>query len=109
FIALLPILWLMISLGILKISAHITCSFTLISTIILAVIFFKIPIISTITAAIEGLALGFWPIMLVIAAAVFTYNLSLHTNSMEVIKKMLANITTDKRILVLILAWGFGG
>lgn len=109
FIALLPILWLMISLGILKIPAHITCSFTLISTIILAVIFFKIPIISTITAAIEGLALGFWPIMLVIAAAVFTYNLSLHTNSMEVIKKMLANITTDKRILVLILAWGFGG
>lgn len=109
FIALLPILWLMISLGILKIPAHITCSITLISTVFLAIIFFKMPIISAITAAVEGLALGFWPIMLVIAAAVFTYNLSLHTNSMETIKNMLSNITTDKRILVLILAWGFGG
>ncbi|MCC5429148.1 L-lactate permease, partial [Clostridium botulinum] len=42
-------------------------------------------------------------------AAVFTYNLSIHTKSMDTIKKMMTSITTDKRILVLILAWGFGG
>jgi lactate permease len=28
---------------------------------------------------------------------------------MEVIKKMLASVTKDKRVLVLIIAWGFGG
>lgn len=53
--------------------------------------------------------MAIWPIMLVIVAAVFTYNLSVYTKSMDVIKKMMTSITSDKRILVLILAWGFGG
>ena len=42
-------------------------------------------------------------------AALFTYNLAVETKTMDVIKKMLSSITTDKRIQVLILAWGFGG
>ncbi len=47
--------------------------------------------------------------MIVIIAAVFTYNLVVHTKAMEVIKSMLISVSDDKRILVLILAWGFGG
>ena len=109
FIALIPIVWLMISLGALKMPGHKTCPGTLILTIVLAIIVWKMPAIDALTAALEGVALGLWPIMLVIVAAVFTYNLSIHTKSMDVIKKMMTGITTDKRILVLILAWGFGG
>ncbi|WP_027623182.1 L-lactate permease [Clostridium lundense] len=108
-IALTPIVWLIVSLGILKIPGHKACLTTLIITLILAMLFWKMPVANAFTAALEGAALGLWPIMLVIIAAVFTYNLSVHTKSMEIIKKMMINITTDKRILVLILAWGFGG
>ncbi|KAJ53515.1 lactate permease [Clostridium tetanomorphum] len=108
-IALTPIVWLIISLGVLKISGHKACFTTLVITLILAIVFWKMPVVNSFTAALEGVALGLWPIMLVIIAAVFTYNLSVYTKSMEIIKKMMTNITTDKRILVLILAWGFGG
>lgn len=108
-IALIPIVWLMVSLGALKMPGHKTCSITLVITIILAVLVWKMPVDQALTATLEGLAMAFWPIVIVIIAAVFTYNLSIHTKSMDVIKKMMVGITTDQRILVLIVAWGFGG
>ncbi|MDP4089607.1 MAG: L-lactate permease [Bacillota bacterium] len=109
FIALIPIVWLMISLGVLKMPGHKTTPITLLLTMILAAVVWKMPMLSVTTAFLEGSAMALWPIVLVIIAAVFTYNLSLHTGSMDVIKKMMTSITTDKRILILILAWGFGG
>ncbi|AJA48451.1 L-lactate permease [Clostridium pasteurianum DSM 525 = ATCC 6013] len=109
FIALIPIIWLLISLVVLKMPGHKTCPATLFITIILAIFVWKMPLVESITASLEGVAMAIWPIMLVIIAAVFTYNLSVYTKSMDVIKKMMTGITTDKRILVLILAWGFGG
>ena len=109
FIALIPIVWLMVSLVLLKMPGHKTCPATLLITIILAIVIWKMPLLQSITASLEGAAMAIWPIMLVIIAAVFTYNLSVYTKSMDVIKKMMTSITTDKRILVLILAWGFGG
>lgn len=109
FIALIPIVWLMISLGALKMPGYKTTPITLVLTMVLAVIVWKMSPVAVTTALLEGIAMAVWPIVLVIIAAVFTYNLSLHTGSMDVIKKMMTSITTDKRILILILAWGFGG
>ena len=108
--ALIPIAWLMVSLGVLKMPAHKKA--TLIgpaAAALLAFFVFKMPPLSVSTAALEGMALGLWPIMIVIIAAIFTYNMAQHTKSMDTIKTMLADISTDRRIQVLILAWGFGG
>ena len=106
-IAMIPVLWLIISLGVLKMPAHKTCSFTVILTLIIAMICWRMKFIDGITATVEGMAIALWPILLVIVAALFTYNLAVETKTMDVIKTMLSSITTDKRIQVLILAWGF--
>lgn len=108
-IAMIPVLWLIVSLGVLKMPAHKTCSFTVILTLAIAIICWRMKFIDGITATVEGMAIALWPILLVIVAALFTYNLAVETKTMDVIKKMLSSITTDKRIQVLILAWGFGG
>jgi lactate permease len=108
-LAVLPIAWLMISLGVLKIPAHKACTSVLGIALIEAIIFWKMPALNAFTAALEGVVMAVWPIALIIIAAIFTYNLALHTKSMDTIKNMLAGITTDRRIQVLILAWGFGG
>lgn len=108
-IALVPIVWLMMSLGVLKMPAHTTAMISLALTIVLASVAFKMSNIAVLTATLEGVALGLWPIVIVIVAAIFTYNMALYTKSMDTIKTMLSNITTDRRIQVLILAWGFGG
>ena len=108
-IAMIPVLWLIVSLGVLKMPAHKTCSFTVILTLAIAIICWRMKFIDGITATVEGMAIALWPILLVIVAALFTYNLAVETKTMDVIKTMLSSITTDKRIQVLILAWGFGG
>lgn len=109
FIALIPVVWLMISLGVLKTPGHKATPITLAITLFLAIVVWKMPVVDAAKASIEGAASALWPIIIVIIAAVFIYNLSIHTKSMDVIKQMMTGITTDQRILVLILAWGFGG
>ena len=42
-------------------------------------IYWKMPVIDYLTAVLQGIALVIWPIMIVIIAAVFIYNLVVHT------------------------------
>ena len=108
-LAMLPIIWLIIALSGLKMAGHVACPIALIITVIEALFLWKQKIIDVLTGGLEGFAMAIWPICLVIVAAVFTYNLVVHTKNMELIKKMLTSVSKDKRILVLIISWGFGG
>jgi lactate permease len=108
-LALLPIIWLIIALTVLKIPGFKACMIALVIAYVLAVFVFKMPLFESVTAVAEGAALALWPIIIVIIAAIFTYNVCVSTGNMEVIKKMLASVTKDKRVLVLFIAWGFGG
>lgn len=66
------------------------------------------PIMDVTTGVLEGALMAIWPILGVIVAAIFAYNLTVHTGGMEKIKAMLSSVSTDKRMLILIIAWGFG-
>lgn len=89
-LAILPILWLVIALSVLKIAGHKACVAALLLTAVLAVFYWKLSVVNTLTAGLEGVLNALWPICLVIVAALFTYNLTLETGAMEAIKKMLA-------------------
>ena len=108
-IALLPIIWLIISLGVMRMPAARACVIGLVLTIVLAIFSFKLPVLDTMTGALEGIIMGIWPIMFVIVMALFAYNVTTESGGMKTIQNMLATISTDKRIIVLIIAWGFGG
>ena len=108
-IALIPIIWLIISLGVMRMSAARACIIGLVLTVLLAIFSFKLSVPNTLTAALEGIIMGIWPIMFVIVAALFAYNVTTESGGMKTIQDMLAAISTDKRIIVLIIAWGFGG
>ena len=107
-LALLPIIWLIVALSGLKMAGHRACVAALIMTMALAIGYWKLSTLCTATAALEGALNALWPICLVIVAALFTYNLTLKTGAMELIKKMLASVSRDKRVLALIIGWGFG-
>ena len=108
FLAVLPILWLIVALAILKMPAWKACLAAAIGTYILAVFYYGENAYIMYTGAMEGVALAVWPILLVITAAIFTYQLVVHTKAMDTIKIMLSSVTSDMRILALLLAWGFG-
>ncbi len=107
-LAMLPIIWLIAALSGLKMAGHKACVIALLLTMVLAVFYWKLSVLNTATAGLEGVLNALWPICLVIVAALFTYNLTLKTGAMELIKKMLAGVSRDKRVLALIIGWGFG-
>jgi lactate permease len=88
--------------------SHKACLIALVITIMLAVGFWKLNVVYTASAVLEGLLNALWPICLVIIAALFTYNLTLRTGAMDSIREMLARVSIDKRVLVLLIGWGFG-
>ena len=106
--AILPILWLIVALSKLKMPGYKACSIALCITMVLAIFFWKLSVINTVTGVFEGILNALWPICLVIVAALFTYNLILRTGAMDSIKQMLAEVSIDKRVLILIIGWGFG-
>lgn len=104
-----PIIWLTIGLMILKLPTFKAAFGSLLISALLAMFVWKLPVPQTLTAALEGFLMALWPIILVIIAAVFTYNLSCKTKGMDTIKQMITSVSSDKRILVLLIAWCFGG
>lgn len=76
---------------------------------VLAFAWWHLPVAQIATASLEGFLMALWPIVLVIIAAVFTYNLCVRTGAMDVIGSMITSISSDRRLLALLVAWCFGG
>lgn len=107
-LALIPIIWLIIALAVMKMPGYWACVIALVIGAVIAMVSFGSSGSNVATAALEGALNALWPIILVIIAALFTYNITLETGAMDKIKAMLASVSTDQRILLLIIAWGFG-
>ncbi len=108
-LTLLPIVWLIVALAVLKLPGHKACLAALAIAAVLALTLWRMPVADCATSALEGFAAALWPIILVIIAAIYTYNLSLRTGAMDVIKRMLAGVSRDKRVIILLIGWCFGG
>lgn len=108
-LGLAPIIWLAVALMVFKWPTFKAAMGSLVISIILAIFVWHMDVLATATAGVEGLLMAVWPIILVIIAAVFTYRLSLKTGGMEIIKSMITSFSCDKRVLVLLIAWCFGG
>lgn len=108
-LALSPILWLVVALSVIKMAPWKACLIALVISLAAGMGVWQMESVRAVESVLEGLALACWPILLVIVAAIFTYNLTLETKAMDTIKEMLTSVSHDKRVLILLIAWGFGG
>lgn len=108
-LSLLPILWLVFALLVLKMQAHYASIGAFVIALLIALTVFGMNVNDAFLATLEGIAMAVWPIVLVIIAAVFTYNLTVYSKSMNIIKSLLTSVSGDIRILVLLIGWCFGG
>ncbi len=107
-LGLVPIIWLIIALTGLKMPGYKACGIAIVFAAAVALFYKHLPVVSVGTAFLEGVLSALWPIILVILAALFVYALTLETGAMEEIKAMLSSVSKDKRVLGLIIGWGFG-
>lgn len=108
-LGLLPIIWLVVALVGLKMQAPVAAAGALVVAAVLAVAYWHMSAINLATAALEGILMALWPIVIVIIAAVFTYNVTVHTGAIEIIKMMLTSVSSHQRVLALLIGWCFGG
>lgn len=108
-LGIIPLAALIILILKIKMPIHYSVLIALVLTWIFAAFYWKMSAQALVAGSLYGALKGLWPIVIVILAAIFGYNLMTKNGSMDVIKNALATISDDKRIQVLIIAWGFGG
>ncbi|SBW06455.1 L-lactate transport [uncultured delta proteobacterium] len=108
-VAMLPVLWLFVSLGVLKMSTPVACAAGLAMSAVLAVAGWGFTPVLAAKAFLDGAAFALMPILWVIFAALLTYSIAVETKAMDRIKDLLASVSRDRRIQALLIAWGFGG
>ena len=108
-LGLLPIVWLVVALVGLKMQAPVAAAGALAVAAVLALAWWHMTPVNLLTAALEGVLMALWPIVIVIIAAVFTYNVTVHTGAIETIKVMLTSVSSHQRVLALLIGWCFGG
>lgn len=110
-LASVPIIWLVAELLLFGHKGSIlkACVRTLIITVILAMVVWKMSISDITLASFEGIIMSLWPISTVIVAAVFLYDICSATGNIQYIRDSLASVSKDRRVLSLLVAWGFGG
>ena len=107
-LSILPILWLIVALCVLKMPGWIACGIAALLSAVVGIGYFHMGMVNALTAALEGVLNALWPICMVIVSALFVYQLTLKTRAMETIKKMLSSVSSDRLIIAIIIGWGFG-
>ena len=106
--AALPLLTLFILLGVLRVKAWIAGLSGLAVAIVVAVVFFGMPVGQSLLAATEGAAFGFFPILWIVINAIWVYNLTVETGHFDVLRRSFEKVSPDQRIQAIIIAFCFG-
>ena len=103
-----PIVLLLVALAILEWRAHFAALAGLVAALAVSVIVYGMPMSTAAATAVYGAAYGLLPIGWIIVNAVFLYNLTVETGQFEIVKSSVANLSADRRIQALLIAFSFG-
>lgn len=92
-----------------KTPVHYSVLITLALTCALTMLFWHTSTQTLGSAIAYGALKGLWPIVIVILGAIYSYNLMQVTRALDILREVLAGISDDKRIQVLLISWCFGG
>ena len=107
-VAAIPVLVLLGAIGIFEIRAHIAAMLGLAAALVVAVLAFGMPAGQAGMAAVYGAAFGLMPIGWIILNVIFLYQLTNEKGEFDVLRHSIRNISDDRRMQVLFIAFCFG-
>jgi len=117
-VAALPVVLLLGLLATGRVSAHLAAVCGLLSAFLAAALAFtpeqvetagRLAWVQTLLAAlVNGAAFGLFPIGWIVLAAIFLYSLTVETGQFEIVKHSVVNLSADRRIQALLIAFSFG-
>ena len=107
-LAAVPIVVLLGAIGILEIKAHIAAILGLVAALLIAIVGFGMPSSMALMAAVYGGGYGLWPIGWIILNVIFLYQLTNEKGEFDVLQRSIRNISDDRRMQLLFIAFSFG-
>lgn len=106
-VASVPVMFIFVAL-LRKTKGYIASLFTLIIALFIVVVVYKMPVLLALSSALHGALYGLYPICWIILGPVFLFNLTVKSGQFAVISDYMANITPDRRLQTLLIAFSFG-
>src|SRR5664279_1067734 len=103
----IPIFFLFWALAVKRMKGHVAGVLTLILTIIISVLVYRMPVSAALSASSLGMLTGLFPIGWIILTAVFLFNLTVESGQFEIIKSSISSLSPDRRIQALLIAFSF--
>ena len=107
-VAALPLLALLILLGVFRMKSHWAGLAGLALSLVLAVVFFGMPVGQAADGALEGAAFGLFPIVWIILNAVWINKIQRTTRYWDVLGRAFSSLSNDFRIQAILVAYCFG-
>ncbi|MDT8902322.1 L-lactate permease [Anaeroselena agilis] len=107
-IAAIPLFILLYMLGVRRSKGHHAALLGVGSAVILAIAVWGMPAGLAISATLNGMLVGIFPIVWIVVTAIWVYNMTVESGEFEIIKNSLASLTDDRRLQALFIAFAFG-
>ncbi|KAI5912549.1 L-lactate permease [Thauera sp. 2A1] len=107
-VASIPVIIMMALLGLWHVKAHYAAGLGLISALVISIFVFGMPAKVAALAAGYGAAFGLLPIGWIVLNIIFLHQLTEEDGSFKVLQNSLSNITDDRRLQLLLIAFAFG-
>ena len=96
-VAAIPIVVLFVLLGGVKMKAHWASLIALLAALLVAILFYSMPVGQALDAGLEGAAFGFFPIMYIVFVALWIYNMTVETGHFAVLRRAFNRVSDDQR------------
>jgi lactate permease len=106
--AALPVVTLLVLIASGKAKAHLAALIALVVGILVAVFLFTMPAGLALRAAVLGAVIGFFPIGWIVLNVIFLYRLTVATGAFGTLSRAIGNVTRDRRLQLLLIAFSFG-
>jgi lactate permease len=107
-LAALPIIVLLVALGVVRFSAHLSAALALVTALGVALLLYRMPAALAFDSAAMGVVFGVWSVAWIAFHAVYFHNVTVATGRFDAIKRVLAGFSEDRRLQALLIAFGFG-
>lgn len=108
-VALIPLLVMFFTLGVLKWKAHWAGLAALASALVVAVVAFKMPVQLALLAGTQGAVFGLFPITWIVLTAIWMYQVTVVSGRFEDLRSTFHLISDDPRVVAILIAFCFGG
>ena len=106
--AAIPVCTLFFFLAVRRDPAWRAAVYAFVAAVAIALAVFHMPALMVAGAVADGLVFGWFRIAWIVVAAVFVYDISVESGQFEIVKQSIGDISDDRRLQVLLIAFAFG-